>query len=324
MHLHDEDPARFSTTRRLAVLALVLGVAVAAWAASGGAQHGKKKVITWGGNTKEWNRTLGLDAVRMGCSSAPEGCIAAAETLRRAQGASKVFLAIRLDMTRTLSEARQYSRLSLSHPFLYEVGFDDFVSQCRKQKLATQALSLLLREVARELKAENSKLRLGITLYTDQLDSPRFPLAQLDERFRRSVDFVHLYSHYRRRAESLPESARHTKRIFPEAEIIAGIYAYDRRDYLPCAQGKSEACSNEEEFDLFGQSLREGMAMLEEGEASWIEFYPGAFGLEEKWGGWESPRSCRDGRRKECVQNTKQMRETVRAMMQSARVRASR
>ncbi|MGH9796396.1 MAG: hypothetical protein ACRD5G_16640, partial [Candidatus Acidiferrales bacterium] len=166
---HDGDAARFTTTRRLAVLAFALGVAVAAWAASGGAKPAKKKVITWGGNTKEWNRTLGLDAVRMGCSSAPEGCIAAAETLRRAQGAGKVFLAIRLDMTRTLSEARQYSRLSLSHPFLYEVGFDDFVSQCRKQKLATQALSLLLREVARELKAENPKLRLGITLYTDQL-----------------------------------------------------------------------------------------------------------------------------------------------------------
>ncbi|MGH9793034.1 MAG: hypothetical protein ACRD5W_17640 [Candidatus Acidiferrales bacterium] len=320
---HDADPARFSMMRKLAMLAFALGVAVLAWASTGGAKHDKKKIITWGGNTPEWNRTLGLDAVRMGCSSAPEGCIAAAEMLRRTQRASKVFLAIRLDMTRTLSEAREYSRLSLSHPFLYEVGFDDFVSQCRKQKLATQALSLLLREVARELKAENPKLRLGITLYTDQLDSQRFPLARLDERFRRSVDFVHLYSHYRRRSESLPESARHAKRIFPEAEIVAGIYAYDRRDYLPCAQGKSAACSNQEEFELFEQSLREGMAMLQEGEASWLEFYPGAFGLEEKWGGWESPRSCRDGRRKECVQNTKQMRETVRQMMQQAGARAS-
>lgn len=320
----DGDHARFSMTRRLAVLVFGLAVALVAWAASGGAKNAKKNVITWGGNTSEWNRTLGLDAVRMGCSSAPEGCIAAAETLRRTQRASKVFLAIRLDMTRTLSEARQYSRLSLSHPFLYEVGFDDFVSQCRKQRLATQALSLLLREVARELKAENPKLRLGITLYTDQLDSRRFPLAQLDEGFRRSVDYVHLYSHYRRRPESLPESARHAKRIFPKAEIIAGIYAYDRRDYLPCAEGKKQLCSNQEEMELFEQSLREGMAMLEEGEANWIEFYPGAFGLEEKWGGWESPRSCRDGRRKECVQNTKQMRETVRQVMQQTGSRASR
>ena len=58
-----------------------------------------------------------------------------AQQLSKSQGVDKVFLAILLDPNKTPAYAVEYSQLSLTRPMLYEVGFDDFVSQCERQKL---------------------------------------------------------------------------------------------------------------------------------------------------------------------------------------------
>lgn len=270
------------------------------------------RVITWGGNTPDWNRALHLGGLRLGCSDPPMGCVNYAQQLSKSQGVDKVFLAILLDANKTPGYAGEFSRLSLTHPFLQEVGFDDFVSQCEHQNLGLPALSAMLGNVERNLKSANPNLHLGITLYEDELSSPRFPLKNLDEEFRKGVDYIHLYPHYRNEAQKFSASVQLARDIFPNAKIIPGIYAYDRRDYLPCAKGSSAPCSNQEELGLFAQSLKERLAMHSDAGGGWIEFYPGNFGLEDQWDKWKEPRFCRPGRIAECISNTKAMHEIVR------------
>jgi hypothetical protein len=219
-----------------------------------------------------------------------------------------------LDVTRVLSYAREYSRLSLANPVLYEIGFDDFVGQSQRQKLSSRMLSSVLSEIANAVKSENPELRLGITLYMDDLDSQRFRLSELPEQFRGSVDFIHLYPHYRKEVSSFEESLQRVQVLFPHARVVAGLYPYDRRDYLPCARDGAP-CSNEEEIQLFAKSLENRWALLRSGEIDGIEFYPGNFGLEEQWNGWQNPRLCRTGRIQECVENTKQMRDILRKFL---------
>ena len=269
-------------------------------------------VITWGENSQEWNRALHLGALRLGCSDPPAGCADYAEKTAKTQGVNKVFLAILLKPDQTPAYVRQYSQLSLNHPALYEVDFDDFVGQCERQKLPQAAISALLDDLAGGLKAVNPKLQLGITVYEGELTSSRFPLDALDERFRKAVDLVHLYPHYRKEAQSFAASVQHARQIFPSASIIAGIYAYDRRDYLPCASGNPAPCSNQEEIALFEQSFKERLGMVGTFGVEWIEFYPGGFGTEAHWQQWQQPRACHLERVEECAANTKIMRDVVR------------
>jgi len=270
------------------------------------------KIITWGENSSEWNRILHLGALRVGCSDAPPSCADYAQKAAKSQGVDKVFLGILLKPDQTPAYAREYSQLSRKDPALYEVGFDDFVGQCEHQKLPMAAISSLLNDIAQGLKQVNPNLHFGITVYEDELNSSTFPLSQLDEQFRRSVDFVHLYPHYRKEAESFPAAAQQARQIFPAAKIIAGVYAYDRRDYLPCRRGGSSPCTNQEEISLFTQSFKERLSMLGNSGVEWLEFYPGSFGSEATWSQWKQPRMCRPERLQECVDNTKAMREVVR------------
>lgn len=273
------------------------------------------KVITWGGNTQDWNHILHLGAIRLGCSDPPTSCAGYAQQTAKSQGVDKVFLAILLDSKKTPGYARDYSQLSLIYPALYEVGFDDFVDQAERQSNSPSTVSALLDQVASALKSINPKLRLGITVYEDQLNSSDFPLKRLDESFRSRVDFVHLYPHYRKEAQSFSVSAQQARQLFPNAAIIAGAYAYDRRDYLPCARGNSTPCTNQEEVSLFAQSLKERVAMLENSTVQWLEFYPGSFGSENHWDEWSDPRSCHRDRLQECAANTKAMRDVVRQVL---------
>jgi hypothetical protein len=273
------------------------------------------RIITWGENSPEWNRALHLGGVRIGCSDAPASCADDAQKTARSQGVDKIFLSILLNPGRTITDARQYSELSRTHPVIYEVGFDDFVSQCEKLKLNPDALSSLLNQISHELRSANPNLLLGITVYEDELYSSRFALDRLDENFRRSVDLVHLYPHYRKEARRFPEAVERTEKIFPRARIIAGLYPYDRRDYLPCVQGGSTPCTNEEEISLFTESLKERLAMLNHSNVEWIELFPGIFGMEPRWKGWHEPRTCQPEPLQECLENTKTMHEVVRTAL---------
>ena len=60
-----------------------------------------------------------------------------------------------------------------------------------------------------------------------------------------------LFPHYRKERKSVTDYIAEAKRAFPNAKVILGIYAYDRREYLPCSADIHVPCSNEEEIDLF-------------------------------------------------------------------------
>ena len=274
-------------------------------------------IYTWIGNTPEGNRKMHVSGYRMGCDSGdPRGCVREATDGVQQTGFKSVFLSMFVDAERTLDDAREYSRLSVSHPFIVEVGFDDFVD--RYEKLFSRPRldpPSWLREVIRTLKADNADLGFGITLYEDQLDSPSLRAPSLPPDLERSVDYVHLFLHYRSDASQLRDYVDRTKVLFPKAKIIAGLYAYDRVNYIPCSPSNQRACSPGEEIQLYMQAVNIDAQLLKEGSIDGIEFYPGFFGKEKEWGGWKNADYCSSKRVEECIENTRVMRQsTVEAL----------
>ena len=268
------------------------------------------KIITWGwANSSEWNSKLHVTALRTGCSSAPESCLRDADRAASQNHIQTIFLPIVLKPQQTLIYVTQYAALSASHPEVVEVGFDDFVSQASKLGMDPASRNTYLLQIIRALKT-NSQLKFGCTIYEDELASKLSQLG-LSNEFYSEVDFVHLYPHYRRTSESFANYVKQAKSLFPKAEIIAGVYAYDRRDYIPCSQGSSQHCSNQDELSLFKDMFQQQVSLLRSGQVSALEFYPGAFGMEETWKNWSEPRICDASRRQECIDNTKSMRQAV-------------
>jgi hypothetical protein len=275
-------------------------------------------VITWGGNSPDWNRVLHLSGVRVGCSGAPPSCMQEVDQMARSQGVSRVFLAILLNPTNAATNAAAYGSLSISDPNLTEVGFDDFVSQCEKTHLGPSELSTLLETFAANLKSRSSKVQFGATIYQDQLITGELDNLHLSDGVRQSIDIVHLFPHYRKERKSVADYTAEAKRFFPNAKVILGVYAYDRREYLPCAAGSHTPCSTDEEINLFDQVFHEDLTVAGSGGAAGIEFFPGNFGGEDTWKGWNNSRACKPDEREACVQNTVAMRAKVREAMASA------
>jgi hypothetical protein len=290
---------------------LLLGAAAAITAIP----NGHLLVITWGGNSPDWNQALHLSGIRIGCSDATASCIQQVDQTAASQHVSSVFLAILLNPTNVATNAATYGNLALSHPNLAEVGFDDFVSQCEKTHLGPAELSSLLETVASSLKSRTSRVQFGATIYQDQLVTGELDRLQLSDGARRSIDLIHLFPHYRKERKSVTEYIAEAKRAFPNAKVILGIYAYDRREYLPCSADIHVPCSNEEEVNLFERVLREDLRVASSGGAVGVEFFPGNFGAEDSWKGWNNPRACKQGEKDVCVQNTVAMRQKVREVM---------
>lgn len=292
--------ARRSALALLTFLATILSLPLAAVA--------QDKIMTWGGNAPDWDSELHVSAIRDGCSSVPQSCFRDADSYASQNHVKLIFLSILLKPSQTLSYVTQYAALHSSHPEVIEVGFDDFVSQASKLGMATPALNSYLMQIANALK--QGDLKFGLTLYENELDS-QLPQLGLSSDLRAQVDFIHLYPHYRHTAQPFANYVHQAKSVFPNAQIIAGVYAYDRRDYLPCSKASSEHCSNQEELSLFKDMFQQEVSLLRSGQVSWLEFFPGSFGLEESWRNWDEPRICSASRRQECIDNTKAMRQAV-------------
>jgi len=278
-------------------------------------------IYTWIGNTRPWDRRLHVSGYRLGCDTGdPQGCVREASQAVAQEGLSQIFLSMFMDPRRTVDDARAYSRLSLSHPYLVEAGFDDFVD--RYQNLfgrpGFDPVSWL-RSVVRAVKSDNANLAFGITLYEDELDSPYLRPPYLPADVARSVGYVHLYLHYRTDAPYYALYVERTKRLFPQARVIAGLYAYDRIDYIPCAPAKPHAaCAPGEEIQLYQQALSAAAQMMKDGRIAGIEFYPGFFGREAEWGGWKHPDYCAPARVAQCIDDTHTMREKTVAVLSAA------
>src|SRR5262249_10691780 len=207
-------------------------------------------VITWGGNSADWNRALHVSGMRIGCSDASASCLREVDRLASEQHVSSVFLAIALNSPRLQSDAAAYNSTASAHPALKEVGFDDFVSQAEKSKLSPDQLSSLLLSFTQTLKS-GSSLAFGVTIYENQFSNGEVEKLGLTRDVRQQVDFVHLFPHFRKQNQAFSSYVQKSKQIFPNAKIILGVYAYDRREYIPCAQGDSHHCSDQEELGLF-------------------------------------------------------------------------
>jgi hypothetical protein len=267
------------------------------------------KVIVWGveSNTPEWNRALGVWGARQGCSGSPSSCVRLAKELAHKYHV-KVFLSILLN-SGTPEYAVQYSQLSSSAPDLVEVGFDDFVAAYRKLESNSSDPKSIIQSTIDNLKSMNPKLKFGASLYEDELESPFVQDSKLPAAIRAKFDYIHLYPHFRKNGVNLSKYIPEVKRRFPNAQIIAGAYAYDRRNYLSCAQNGKSACSVDEEVALFQKAMAIEAGLLKDGTIDAIEFYPGNFGREEQWKGWQNSRACLPGDQNTCIQTTKQLHE---------------
>ena len=291
------------------------------------------KVISWVGNIDEWNRSMDVDELRLSCRREPQVCLKSAGYHSREQGVNRITLAMVVEADRAIEYAASYGRGSRSEPRVTSIGIDDFAKTLLRWKRSLGSGVTLDRLVSRVIDATlegNPALEFSVTLYEDDLSSTILR-DELAPSVRARIDRVSLYLHYRGNGPNYPAYVRRAKALFPNARMVAGVYAYDRVDYLPCRQGRSAKCSTEEEFRLFERALREQFRLLADKKIAAIELYPGYFGKEADWPPWSQPRICDPGRRDECVALTRRMRERLlielrgsRAQMQNETGRSGR
>jgi hypothetical protein len=282
-------------------------------------------VATWGGDSADWVKRLGVRQIRQGCPDTASTCLTRMRAAAKAEGVSAVSVSFNADdstWTDLQKRADEYAKLSGTAEGIapiVELSLDDFlrrfdptVSTAEKflRRLGmkdSQAASSSFARVLDTIRGAPRPLSFGITLYEDELDSAvleGIPLAT-----RAKLDVVYLYLHYRKNAAQYPEAVRKARALFPSARIIGGVYAYDRLAYLPCEQGDKKLCSLQEELAEFRRALEAQRDLLKRGELAGLEFYPGFFGREERWPGWEKPRICAPESHASCVANTKALRE---------------
>lgn len=158
-----------------------------------------------------------------------------------------------------------------------------------------------MNQIIDNTKSSNPKLKFGLTIYETEIASllanPKFT-----PEIRRRIDIVHLYIIDRANGPNFESYLKQVNEGFPNAKVIAGAYPYDRIDYERCHN-----CSPVEARDLQKRTLRVEVQLIRAGSLAGIEFYPGFFGLEDRWPGWDSPRNCAPERRQQCIDETKTM-----------------
>ena len=221
-------------------------------------------VISWAGNTPEWNQRLGVQELRLGCSSMPTGCLQGLDRAARADGVAQVSLAITRDADKIAAYALEFSAASLKEHRLRGIGLDDALSVFLEWQKQGHNPGTLLQEVIANTKAKNPGLEFGITLYEDQLGHPL--LRGLPANVRTAVDRVHLYVHHRKNGPRFGDYVQQVKQLFPNAAVVAGVYPYDRVDYLPCSITAKAPCTLAEEKQLYEETLRLQVSMMVRGD----------------------------------------------------------
>lgn len=215
-------------------------------------------------------------------------------------------------------DALQYSALSVGVSSVTEIDLDDFFGAYETWSRAMADAPAFLSRVVDDLKRVNPALKFGITLYEDELDSAENPFiddAHLPASVRAKFDVIRLFLHYRKDGPRYAAYVAQARSYFPNARIVAGVYAYDRIDYaFPCAQHDParKPCTQEEEIGGFRQALDIQTRLLRQGVVSGLDIFPGYFGAETKLygSGRDSDElACADAAR--CVKNTLAMRAMV-------------
>jgi hypothetical protein len=205
-------------------------------------------------------------------------------------------------------KAAAYSRIARQSQVIKEIGIDDFwsfVSRIKNDRPADYLEGLI-----GAVKAHDSGLNFGITVYEDQLGrletSHRTPMA-----IRSMVDRVALYMHFRSSVANYDADVKMARRLFPNAKIYAGIYHYDRQDYIGCKRGSKRRCDKSQEWSLYNEAVQVQVGMLKSGAVDGIELYPGRLGKEADLKSWDNPKICAPTRRAECIAVTKRMADAL-------------
>lgn len=278
-------------------------------------------LVSWAGSTSEWNRKLGVGEIRLGCSGPASQCLKSLDAEARRSGIDRVTLAIGPDPDTVAARALELAAAAASDPRLVGVGLDDFLSvllKWQKQGYGGARAAQLLSAVSANVKAKKSTMQFGITLYTDQLASRLLGDGYLPPAVREGVDRVSLYVHYREDGPSFAEAVPQVRKLFPRATVLGGVYPYDRIDYLPCGRKNGSLCEASREVELFEQQLRVQVQLLKDERIDGIELYPGIAGREALWPGWSDPKVCRAGRRDQCIDTSRQMRDSMLSILREA------
>lgn len=271
--------------------------------------------------TSYWQHQLGIDWTRVSCRitlrNTPLKCVTDVKN-NPTPGIQKYFLYLESNSPTLAADAQAYSALTLTVPSIDSVGFDDFFSYYEPlyDRLGSGAVQAL-NTVIDNLKSVNPRLKFGITLYENELDpqhNPYINATRLPPAVKAKFDYIHLFLHYRANASKFAQYVEQAKADFPNAEIIAGVYAYDRIDYFPCAQGDAAKtpCTEAQEIAYFNQTLLIQEQLLLSHQVVGLEIFPGYFGAETNLYGPGSNSdnlTCHDISR--CIRTTLAMRDSL-------------
>ncbi len=280
-----------------------------------------RNVMSWGENVSSWNPALGINAMREACGIAPTSCEPYLDNLAKLSGASTYYVPFPINPSTSASWAAQYSTLSLSHPMMREIDFDDFVGKLEDEEEAGELTAAeapaFVSSVIAATKSANPKLAFGITLYEDMFNHASlyaFPASVLAQ-----INYVHLYVHFRENGPNWASYVTKTKSLFPNATIIAGAYPYDRINYIPCAYQTTVPCTAAQEQSLYKELLQSQLASINAGTVMGVEFYPGYFGDPQTWTGWTT-QACQPARLSTCISNTNTLQSITLQVLQSTPV----
>jgi hypothetical protein len=282
----------------------------------------KPNIISWGENVSSWNEQLGVTAMREGCSIVLTSCEPYLDSLANLSNVKTYYVSFPLNPSTSVSWAKAYSMLSLTHKMMVEIDFDDFVGRIEDDQIAGTMPNpaTFVSAVIAATKSENPNLAFGVTIYEDRLTHAVLTNAVLPAALRAQIQFVHLYAHYREDAPNFAANVATAKTIFPNAKIIAGAYPYDRINYLPCAYKSTVECTAAQEQSLYKGLLRTQMNLLSEGAIYGVEFFFGYFGDPQNWAGWTTQTyACDASRLSQCYRNTEVLQNISLEVLQAQR-----
>ncbi|MBZ5645308.1 MAG: choice-of-anchor D domain-containing protein, partial [Acidobacteriia bacterium] len=297
----------FKTALRKFVFCLSLFLVVAGIFLRSASAQTKPNIMTWGQNVSSWNTSLGVTAMREGCSIYPTQCEPWLDNVANLSGAKTYYVSFPFDPSTSVAWAKEYSTLSLSHKMMVEIGFDDFVNKIENDQIAGTLPNpaAFVSDVIAAAKSANPNLAFGVTIYEDSLTHAALTNAVLPAALRAEIGYVHLYVHYRENAPNYASYVATAKSIFPNARIIAGAYPYDRMDYLPCAYQGTVHCTWSQEQSLYKELLQSQSSLLKQGTIYGLEFFFGYFGDPQDWPSWtSSTRICTPSRLPTCYENS--------------------
>lgn len=271
-----------------------------------------------------WQTTLGITQVTINCSNSSartnaQSCVSWIQQ-HPSPGISQYVPYIDPSTTLLVQEGTDYSTATNGVSSIPEIDIDDFFSHYADWLDHGLNAATLLDQFITHLKSVNHNLKFGATIYVDELRQSYASDAALPPALKARFDVVRLFIHFRADGPNYARYVAQAQSMFPNAQIVAGLYPYDRIDYIGCPSGdwsKATLCTQAQELDYFQQALNVQVSLLQQGQVQALDIYPGYIGDE---GDLFGPGNNSDGLTcsnvSRCVSNTIAMRNMILAARQ--------